>query len=564
MATIDITWTSRKPRRLLVKCPRSENARVKRVGGGRFNKRDRGWTFSPDLGVYEDLTRALPGAYVDPDVHAWYERAKAHRQELEHIREGTPVTLTCKNQQYLYPFQRTGVGFLLKARRTILGDDMGLGKTVEAIITAEEMRANKVLIIAPNNLKHHWYDEIRKWAPDRRVLSLVGSTRKKRTEVLNQYVDGYFIIHYEAARRGKQMKKVDGKKRMVLRDHDYIDELLKQDWDVVIVDEAHNIKNRKTQQSQDVSRLAKKAPNAWFLTGTPIMNRVPEVWSLLHVINPDRYTSFWSFVKKYANAHPGRFGWVIDDHASNPDALREEIAPYFIRREKEEVFPDMPEKTRQKIWLEMGSKQARLHDQMWEELMAEISDQEILVAPIVLSKIMRCRQIAISPELVGSDAPSVKLEALVEFVQSTDEKIVVFSQFAEAISLAARELRAAGAGCTYFTGASSDEEQSEAISALNTDPETQVLLTTLKAGGEGLDFTAASVVILLDKHWTPATNKQAEDRVHRHGQTKPVTVIELIALNSEADRLIEDTNKHKKRLVDAVIERRDARAKSGR
>ncbi len=552
-----LKFTEHKPIKLLLKCKFEDNPKTKSAGDCRFDGREKGWKYELEPQVVKKLQEVFPNIKIDEEVERWVSCEEEKRKAILDAKNSQDVELQTGAAEKLYPFQRVGCNFLYNAKKALLADDMGLGKTVQAIFACEEIKAEKILVICPNSLKSNWKKEIEKWTPQRSVTILRGSTRDKKNKVISEFTTGYFIANLESIRRGKEKKEVDGETKLVLRDEDFVDHLAGIEWDVVIVDEAHNIKNRKAQQTKDTMSLTKtkKADYLFLLTGTPIMNKVDELWSLLHTMYPEKYTSFWKFVKKFANAYPGRWGWVIEPHPRNPSELRKELEPFFLRREKEQVFQDLPKKTHQQIWVELEGKQKKIYDQMEAEAMAEVTEEDSVIAPGVLAQITRCKQIAISAELINGSKQSAKLDALKSVIEGTDKKVVVFSQFAEAINLVSNMLEEMEVEHVTFTGQTKESKRQDIIDSFQDDEQVRVFLATTQAGGAGINLTAAHYVVLLDKHWTPAVNEQAVDRVHRHGQSNPVTVIELLARDT-VDEMVEEVLNGKKSIVEAVISRK--------
>jgi SNF2 family DNA or RNA helicase len=456
----------------------------------------------------------------------------------------------------LYGFQRVGVRFLAQTRRALLCDDMGLGKTAQAVKASLQIGADRVLVVCPNTLKGNWRTEIERWAPGEGISVLRGSPGK-RQKIVREYTRGYLVINVESVRRREDAE------------HDLLDDLLSVPWDVLIVDEAHSIKNRKAAQTKGVRELALRTGNVYFLTGTPIMNRVDELWSPLNMLRPRRYPSFWSFVKRHAIVYKDRVMaynkrakkkvprdiLVVDGKPTRPDELRRDIAPLFLRREKEEVFPDMPPKVYQDLWLDMGAEQSRVYKEVEEKALADIDEETTLNIPGILARLTRCRQVAVSPELLGGKPDSVKLEALMEIIQGTDRKMVVFSQFAQAIKLIAGLLKEAGVGYTVLIGETKEEERNEAIERFQSTPEVRVLLATVQAGGSGINLTAASLVVFLDRHWTPAVNEQAVDRTRPHLQKRSVQVVNLLCRGT-VDEMVEAVLAGKASIVEAIIKKK--------
>ena len=443
----------------------------------------------------------------------------------------------------LYSFQRSGVEFLRRARRAILGDDMGLGKTAQAIAACEGL--GRVLVICPNTLKGTWVAELQKWTPLQQPHVAKGTYKEKCTTI-RAYARGFFIINIEAVRRTKT-PPANGPA--------LLDLLLDIPWDAVIVDEAHGVKDRNSQQTKGVLELARRTPRVYLLTGTPIMNRVDDLWAPLHIINPLRWPAYWPFVRRHTVAFRGQFGWVVDGKPTRPVELRQELASVFLRREKEEVFPAMPRKVYQRIWLDLEGEQERIYRELEREAMAEVTEDITVVTPGILAQLTRLKQVAVSPALLGGRPDGVKLDALVDVIKGTGQKALVFSQFAEAIKLASDRLRQEGVEHVVFIGETKEEVRDEAVRQFQNDPAVRAFLATTQAGGAGLTLTAASLVIFLDKHWTPAVNEQAVDRTRPHMQRRPVHVVELLARDT-VDELIEAVLAGKVSIIEAIIARK--------
>ena len=459
----------------------------------------------------------------------------------------------------LYEFQKAGVRFLVQARRAILGDDMGLGKTAQAIIASEVIESDRVLVICPNTLKGHWEMEINKWAPGWDVSIMRGNYKKKK-EIIEKFERGFLVVNIETV-RFPRTKRTDG--------YSLIGSLLAIQWDTIIVDEAHSVKNRKSKQTEGVRRLATKTKYIYLLTGTPIMNKVDELWSPLHIIHPGHWPSFWSFVRRHTVVYKKEIivyskekkkkivksVWMIDGKPIRPKELRREMIPVFLRREKEEVFPDMPPKIYQKIWLDMEGEQLRIYRDIEQTAMAQIDDDTTVITAGILAQLTRCKQVAVSPGLIGGKPEGVKIDALVDILHGTNQKVLVFSQFAKAIKLVSERLEIEDISHVVFVGETREKDRDSIIKCFQTVPEIQVFLTTTQAGGCGITLTAASLVVMLDKYWTPATNEQAVDRTRPHMQTRSVQIIELLCRNS-VDELIEKVLTEKISIIEAVINRK--------
>jgi SNF2 family DNA or RNA helicase len=427
---------------------------------------------------------------------------------------------------------------------------MGLGKTAQAIVACGKAKSSRILVLCPNTLKGHWAGEIEKWAPGWHVSVLRGS-RQKKSRTIKEFRCGFLVANIEAARRPRIKK--DGK--TIDSPYCLVDDLLAARWDVLIVDEAHSVKNRKSSQTKGVTRLAAKTERVFLLTGTPIMNRIDELWSPLHILRPYSYPSYWSFVRRHTVVYQSTYGWVVDGKPTRPEELRREIAPLFLRREKEEVFPDMPPKIYQKVWLDMEGEQLRIYQDIEHRALAEIDDDTTVITAGILAQLTRCKQVAVSPGLVGGKPDGVKIDALMDILYGTHQKVLVFSQFAEAIKLVEERLKAEDINHVVLIGETREGDRDGIVKRFQTEPKVRVFLTTTQAGGCGITLTAASLVVFLDKHWTPAVNEQAVDRTRPHMQKRSVQIIELLTRDS-VDGMIEGVLGGKVSIIEAIINKK--------
>lgn len=495
----------------------------------------------------KELAKSIPGYAWDPEKTAWeyphqrrvlIQTAKLW-PDLDVSGVDFPDEQEIATDLPLFPFQRDGVKRLVNTPRMLLGDDMGLGKTLQAIATCEVVKAKHVLVICPNSLKWNWEREVKKWAPTRTVAVVDGWPENRVKQIKS--AANYTIINYEGARIHE-------------------DDLLKT-WDVLIVDEAHAAKNRDAKRTKAVKHISSYAKRLYLVTGTPIMNRASELWSLLNMIDSKSFRSYWKFVEKYCDVEYNGFGYEVYDITNPSDPrvqeLQQVLASLMVRRLKHEVIKDMPSKTVTQRWIDLEEEQQRIYDDMERKMLAKLKTGEEVSVSVIIAQIMRLKQIAVSPSLMledSSDVAGAKIDALMDIIEELGEKkLVVFSQFARAITRLHAKLTAAGVKCEILVGDVPPEERVKAIERFQTDPTDRVFLATTQAGGVGVTLTAASTAVFLDKCWTPALNIQAQDRIHRIGQTEPVTIIELLARKSVEVR-IERMLAHKQDVFDVVVE----------
>lgn len=422
----------------------------------------------------------------------------------------------------LYPHQLTGVEFLARRGRAILGDDMGLGKTRQAIVALKESAPDGVfLIVCPASLKLNWAREISLVDPNARieVLGVAGHEHPQP-----QWV----IVNYDLlARHGSRLRAVP--------------------WTGVALDEAHFIKNASQRSSQalkilgvsDDRRAGVTGPRLVFLlTGTPMPNRPRDLFNLLRAVGHPSARRFLSFARQYCGAYRNNFGWVTDG-ASNLAELNLLLKEVMIRRKKDEVL-DLPPKIRSWVPVQISGEAAWNANEAFLNWFIA-SDASRPNDTEFLARITKLR-------LALHKAKHAACAERIKDVVASGQKVIVFTSYTEGIT---RHKRALGQQAVTITGADSAKQRMAAMDAFQNDDEVTVMLCNLIAGGVGLNLTAATHVIFQDLDWVPANHLQAEDRCYRIGQNRQVTVEYLLAsgtLDSYIARLLDA----KLRLVQAV------------
>lgn len=392
---------------------------------------------------------------------------------------------------------------------------LGTGKTYEGValdmLRSAECDLGPTLVVAPLTVLDNWrqhFEELSNYQV--RVIN-----PKKREEFLAPGADVY-ICHWEALR---------------------LLECYKYSWGHIIADEAHKMKNRKAQQTRALKQIRDVAFKT-ALTGTPVVNRPDEMWSILNWLYPKVFTSYWAFFRKYVEYDIDQYGYRKIKGPRNVQELHRRIGKFYIRRLKSdpEVELDLPEKYYTTVSIDLGAKQRRAYDMMKKEMIAWVGEheQQALVAPVVIAQLIRLQQFALAYAEYNDEGairlaePSAKLDAVMEIIGDTNESVVVFSQFKQAVYLLAARLEKAGISHVQLTGDQSKVARDAAVTDFQAG-KARVLLGTISAGGVGITLTKARTVIFLDRSWSPALNLQAEDRLHRYGQKNNVQVIDLIA-----------------------------------
>lgn len=426
----------------------------------------------------------------------------------------------------LREYQKTGYQWLRTLKENgfggILADDMGLGKTVQVIAMLlslkEQGTLGRVLIVTPASLVFNWLSEIAKFAPKLRAEAVTGSQNERK--LLLKGEQEILITSYD----------------LLKRDCEWYQET---HFDIEILDEAQFIKNANTQAAESVKRIASTFRLA--LTGTPVENRLSELWSIFDYLMP-------GFLYKYSRFRKEIEIPVVNDGEKEVlYRLQRMIRPFVLRRMKKDVLKDLPDKVEEVVYTRLEGEQRQLYDahvQRMKLFLGEKSEQEINTSKIyILSELTRLRQLCCSPDLLYEDyrGPSAKPQLCIQYLEDAvagGHKALVFSQFTTVLSILCDLLKERGINYYLLTGKTPKGRRMEMVNSFQED-EVPVFLISLKAGGTGLNLTAADIVIHFDPWWNIAAQNQATDRVHRIGQKNKVNVYKLIARDTIEDRIVE-------------------------
>jgi superfamily II DNA or RNA helicase len=464
-------------------------------------------------------------------------------QKLQSIDEIKPVKKPKGLKATLRPYQEQGLSWLRFIHEIgsggVLADDMGLGKTIETIALLLSLKAEKkeeplrALIVAPTSVVTNWVREIERFGPALTTALWHGAGRKEQADELES--SNVIITSYALLRR----------------DIDLLKELR---LDYAILDEAQAIKNPMSATAQAAKDL--KAQHRLALTGTPIENRLSEIWSIFDFVSPGLMGPLPKFEERYARP-------IEQGNSERAARLRSVIHPFILRRTKTEVAKDLPPKLEVDKIIDLVPDQRAIYLQVLREVratvMGEVEKQGMAKAQLhILAGLTKLRQAACDPRLLGlprefSHDDSGKLSALrelVDEVESGGHKVLIFSQFVSMLKLIRQALDEDKIKYEYLDGSTMDRQ--ERIERFQADPTISAFLISLKAGGSGLNLTAADTVIHFDPWWNPAVEDQASDRAHRIGQKKVVTVYRLVAAGTIEEKILE-LKQRKKDLVTSVL-----------
>jgi len=485
-------------------------ALVKTVTGRSYDRGTRTW-YVPCHHVEEVVEKLSPiGFSFAPEVTAYRRALAAHRERLDAAR--TVPAYSGRLSGVMHPYQRIGAGFLLTAGRALLADQMGLGKTLQSIAACEG--DGRVLVLAPASNKYGWKEEIGKWAPGEAVSVVDGPPAGRAA--LWKSGSKWFIVNYE----------------LLLRPADLME--MRRGFDAIICDEATRISNHQAKTT--VALKTVPAVKRFAMTGTPISNRPSDVWSIVDWLHPGLLGTWSQFLEAYAVFDDwGERGRVVGFR--DLQGLAAKLRPVMLRRTKEEVLKELPKKTVQDVLFDMSKEEWRVYDAVRANILGDLDaaamggiDRRSLGESMV--KMLRLKQVTGSTALIGDGAAgSTKLDVLMEKVgEAVDggEKVLVFTQFAEMAKLIVAKMSMTSWAPLLICGDVAHEDRQLRVNEFNGDPERKVMVMT-EAGAYGLNLQAASVVIHFDLPWSIAKTLQREDRAHRMGQEKPVTVLTLCA-----------------------------------
>ena len=478
-----------------------------------------------------------------------------------------PYQTTGKLKAKLRPYQKDGVNWLVKNYQMELGsclaDDMGLGKTIQTLayldfvysrfendfkttqepnfptdlFSAVEVQNKtlQALIVSPSSLTFNWHNETQKFCPHFSSLSYVGSNRRTKQKEIPK-ADLVFTSY-----------------GILLRDVEFFKNL---SFNFIIIDESQQIKNRNSKIFKAINSI--KAKHKVSLSGTPIENSLSDLWSQMQFINPNllgNYSFFDEHFKKPIEK---------ENDEEKVKALKSLIDPYLLRRTKTEVAQDLPELSEQIYNTELSAEQAKLYEAekskvrnyLIDNKLGEDDNEKNKNKISILNALMKLRQLANHPKLIGKDEKSGKFEdvsAYLETLIRSKQKTLVFSSFTSHLKIYTDWCDQQDIKYNLLTGKTKAQDREKEVDEFENDQDSQLFFISLKAGGTGLNLTKASYVIILDPWWNPFAELQAIGRAHRIGQTQKVNVVRFISKQSIEEK-INQLQQTKKDLSDNIIE----------
>jgi SWI/SNF-related matrix-associated actin-dependent regulator 1 of chromatin subfamily A len=527
-----------------------------KAAGFRFDPaRKLWWTSDPSIAAKVGGDNADLVARINADRAAQHQAREASIV-ASHATDAAidiPLSDACRalGLDYL-PYQRAGIAYAAPRTNTLIGDEMGLGKTIQGAGLINALPSiRKVLVVCPASLKINWDRELRRWLA--RPMSIgVANGGWPAADVV--------IVNYDVLRKfDAQIKAAD--------------------WDLAIFDECHYVKNSKAQRTQAIFGKWDPQTKAWkvapirasrrlFLTGTPILNRPKELWTIVHALDRPGLGANWrTFHVRYCAGHQTRHGWDIDGASNLPELNSKLRAAFMVRRLKAEVLTELPAKRRQVIVLE-PSKKARALIERQNALAERVTKAKEAIAASRASEDPQAFDAAVAVledasgaafeemSLLRHEIALAKLPQVIEHVRDaldgSEDKIIVFAHHRDVVEALTKEFSDVGA--VRLMGGDTQADKQAAVDRFQADPNCRVFVGSIKAAGVGITLTAATHVVFAEQDWTPGWNQQAEDRAHRIGQRGSV-LIQYVVLDGSLDAHIAQVNVDKAAIADKALDK---------
>ena len=459
------------------------------------------------IGIAEEIDALTVDTGWDEHLEQ-IQKMKKHRPKLPSTLQANLRDYQEEGYQYLSRLAHWGIG-------ACLADDMGLGKTIQSIaLILEYAKKGATLIIAPTSVCFNWVEELKKFAPTLVVHSMYDCDREKGLNWLKKMdvlICSYGLLHHNS------------------------EMLSKKNWQTIIIDEAQAIKNPETKRWRAAMKLQGKVRVA--LTGTPIENHLGELWSISNFINPGMLGSQKYFQSNYA------IPIESNKNTEKLQALKTLMSPYILRRLKSDVLTELPPKTEQTIYIEPSQEEKAFYEALRQNAMKNIAALEGPTRLAILAEISKLRQACcdstlINPEVSLENSKLKEFKATLLNIIDNGHKAIIFSQYVKFLNKIQAVLKETKIDYQYIDGSTPQSQRKKSVEAFQSGSG-DVFLLSLKAGGSGLNLTAADYVMHLDPWWNPAVEDQASDRAHRIGQERPVTIYRFIMKDTIEDKIIQ-------------------------
>lgn len=501
------------------------------------------WVFSDSIFI-PVLKERFPEVQVDKAVEelvrkeqAWTIAQEKKNQNIDEVRIKKDTDFSVLGlKKELYPYQKVGVEFLIASGgRAIIADAPGLGKTAQALAFVKHSKFSRVLVVCPASVKFSWKNEVKKWTGNLRSVVIDSKTDLSTIDPDVQV----WVINYD-----------------ILKKH--YTQLSKIRFDCIIGDEVHLLKTPSAIRTKAFRTISRDIPSIVLLSGTPLLSRPSELFSLLNIIDPKTWSNWYDFARRYCAAHQTRWG-MDTSGASNIEELHARIRRYFIRRDKSEVLKELPPKTFVDVPVQLGKDIAEEYSTASNNLARYLRTYSGKQPPEIAKAMAaeKLTQLNILRQLSSRGKVDTAIE-LVESILDAGEKVLVFSSFVGPLETMLSHFKGKA---VILTGKTPVEERQEVVERFQDDKSVSVFLGGIKSAGVGITLTAASNVIFLDYSWTPSDMIQAQDRVHRPGQVaESVNIYQLFSIDT-IDEDMKEIIDHKQDIFNQVIEGKEVAKK---
>ncbi len=508
-------------------------AMVKTIPSAQWNPSDKIWTFSKTKSAISRFVELARTYKFEGNVDV-RNATRSILSEQNDIIDNMPVEGVDLSSVNLdldsingdpFPFQLDGAKFAMATKQCIIGDEQGLGKTIQALMAMHSANAYPFLIVCPSTLKLNWENEIKKWLPKKKIRLIKGG------RVVGKYRgNDITIINYDILKKHES----------ALRDVHFKG---------IILDESHKIKSRDAQRTRSAIELCKDIEYRFLLTGTPVLNKPVEIITQLRAIDAlKQFGGFMQFARRYCGAAETRFGLDLTG-AKNLTELNEKLRSFcYVRRTKDEVLPDLPEKMVSILPVDLSPTARATYKRIQRDVIQWLREN---MGDDRANSAARAETL-VKINLLKTFAMRGKMESAKKWIEDfleSGEKLVVFADHIEA----QQELVDAFPGCLHVMSKDSAKQRQDAIDKFQNDSDSKLMICSLGSGGVGITLTAATNVAFLELGWTPAQHDQAEDRLHRIGQTGFVNVWYLLGKDT-IDEDIWDLIQRKRQVVTRVTD----------
>lgn len=498
-------------------------------------KEEKFWVFSETV-FLKVLVEKFPDIEIEPQVMEIWKKEdseinqeKERENEINLIKQKKDTKFEVKGiKENLYPYQKVGIEFLIASGgKAIIADPPGLGKTSQTLGYITHLDIKKALVVCPATIKSSWENEILKWTD----LSYIIINSKTKIEEIPEDTR-IWIINYDILKKSLEI-------------------LLKINFNLVVFDESHFLKNNSSQRCRAARHLTRNISKVIHLTGTPLLSRPIEMFTLLNMIDPQLWNNYYNYSRYFCGGKQTRWGWDSSG-ATHTEELHNRIKKYFIRRSKEEVLKFLPPKNRIDVPVRLENNILKEYeaaeDDLFRYLKTYKGKQPSEIARIIAAE--KLAKLTILRQLVSLGKIDTA-EEIINSILESEEKILVFASFIKPLNILFEKFKNIS---VMLTGMTPIEERGEIVKEFQNNPNIKIFFGGLKSAGLGITLTAAQNVLFLDYSFVPADHKQAEDRVHRHGQkASSINIYQLFAKET-IDEKLKKILERKQKIFDQVIE----------